>query len=52
MNAESRDRVATSIQKDVLGWRPSLDRCGEFARRMRPQGTEALLIAFAVDLHG
>ncbi len=51
MNAKSRDGLTTSIQKDVLGWSPRLDRCAELACRMRPQWTEALLIAFAVDLH-
>jgi hypothetical protein len=52
MNTEPGDRLATSIKKDMLDWSPNPNQRGKLVRRMRPQGTEALFVAFAMDLNG
>jgi hypothetical protein len=51
VNAEPSDRLMISIEKDVLGCSPSPNQFFELARCVWPQRTEALLIAFAVDLY-
>ena len=36
MNTKPGDRLATAVEKDVLGWRTPLDPRGELARRVGP----------------
>src|SRR2546422_10085955 len=51
MNTEPGDWLTTPIEEDVVGCSPRPRKCGELARRVRPEGSEALLIALAADLH-
>src|SRR5712692_2495319 len=51
MNAESGNRSATAIEKDVLRGSPRPDPRGQLAHRVWPQGATAQLVALTADLY-
>ena len=51
VNAKPGQRSATSIHEDVFGWSSPNDQVTKLLRRVRPQWTQAQLIALTADLH-